>query len=229
MKNTVELYEHITEVTQGVHYKKINKEVILDGELSWNDLGIYLALQFACSFEKKEQELWTSISNKKITQISGIEQKRQHLSLSKLEKKGYIERRLGRYGYEYKTIIISKNYLRLPLCHLEGLKKDVRSYVRKLRYITLSNGNNILPSLKTCQSNMKITKPEFYILKKIGEEFGEDVEIYDSLKSNAKEGSSKHREIIKLRAQQNKTLEDITIGIEHLLIQEQQSINNNLN
>jgi len=174
MKN-IELYDRIEEVTQGQKYKKVDERIILDEELSVNDKAVYLAILFGTSFDGKPQE----IGHKRITKITGIAQNNQHMSIKRLESKLYINVSSGEYGYAY-TENRPKNFLKLPLKAFECIAGDRRNYILRLMYIMLSDGNDQLPTFKTCKEKLpKLNRQKYRQLKSL--EIDLDADIYDSL------------------------------------------------
>ena len=204
MENNIELYEHIMYVTDKEKYKKLDRQIILDAELSKNDLAIYLAILKSVNYD----ETFTKVTHKNITNITGIAQPNQGKSLNKLQDKGYIYSQLGDNCIEYVLGSASKKYIRLPLSYFSGLKHDVKSYTRKLRYISLSNGNNVLPTKAICNKYTDVSREEYKILKSY--ESSSDVDIYESLQMTTSNEVKKQSKVIALK-QNDPRLEGLTV------------------
>lgn len=209
-EQTNEFFEHIQNVSHRVKYKKVDINIILDTSLTKNDLAIYLAILKNVNFD----DTFTKITNKDITKITGIAQCKQGISIDKLITKGYIYSRLGDNCIEYIVMGIEDKFIKLPLEYFDGLKSNVKSFVRTLRYLSLSKGNDKLPSFKICNTHTKISREEYRELKKIGV-ITNDVVLYESLKQRCYKKSMKG--IIKLNPTLNhlkgKTLEEQIDGL----------------
>jgi hypothetical protein len=162
--------------------KELNKPiphgVILDGDLTTNDLAIYIALQHATNFDGT----LSKITSNRIENISGVIQPNQGRSLDKLETKGYILRMdSGDNGYAYA--IPEKEYdekfVVVPLTSMTKLRYDAKTYVSKLKCLVLANGNSTLPSYKMCKEF--VSRYEFNQLKQIERAYESATDIYDSI------------------------------------------------
>lgn len=200
-----ELNIHTLEVTYNRKYKKVCKDIVLDTELSKNDLAIYLAILRCTNFDNT----YTKITGAMITSITGIAQPNQRKSLSKLEDKGYIFWQGVDSGIEYVLGDISKRYIRLPLEYFGGLRNDINNYVRKLRYLSLSSGNDGLPKLSTCNRQTKISREEYRILKTY--ENSRDVKLYESLQMTTSNKVKKQSRVIASDIDKNVVKNDISI------------------
>lgn len=200
-----ELNVHTLEVTYDKKYKKVCKDIVLDTELSKNDLAIYLAILRCTNFDNT----YTKITGAMITSITGIAQPNQRKSLSKLEEKGYIFWQGVNSSIEYVLGDISKRYIRLPLNYFSGLKHDINNYVRKLRYLALSSGNDGLPKLATCNRHTNISREEYRILKTY--ESKTDVDIYELLKITGSNKVKKQSKPIASNIDKNVVKNDISI------------------
>ena len=175
MENNIELYDHINNVTFGSKYKKVDTDIILDTELTKNDLAIYLAILRYVDYNGEH----TKITGKIITSITGVAQCAQGKSIEKLTTKGYIYSQIGDNCVEYIVGDIGDKYMRLRLDHFSGLRDNVKDFVRKLRYLSLSQGNDRLPSKAICNKRTYISREEYKILKTYNDK--SDVELYESL------------------------------------------------
>lgn len=190
MEHNNELYEHIIDVTNERKYKKIDIDVILDTELTKNDLAVYLAILRCVDYSG----LHTKITNKYITHYTGIKQQDQSRSIDKLLSKGYIYSQVGENCYEYIIADLGPKYMRLRLDYFTNLKGNIKDYTRKLRYLSLSNGNNRLPKLSICNKRTYLSREEYKVLKSY--ESQTDVEVYESLYINDSKEVSKRSDAI---------------------------------
>lgn len=200
-----ELYNHINSVTFGSKYKKVDTDIILDTDLTKNDLAVYLAILRCVSYDG----LHTKITNKYITHYTGIAQCRQGKSIDKLLEKGYIFQQQGENCYEYIIADISDKYMRLRLDYFTNLKGNIKDYTRKLRYLSLSNGNDRLPKLSACNKRTYISREEYKILKTY--ESKTDVDIYESLYNNDSNDGLMSNDVITLSNMRNDVRDDISL------------------
>lgn len=145
-------------------YKKIDLDIILDSELTINDLSIYLAIVKSSSFKNYFKE----ISHKNISNICGVIQSDQIRSTQKLKEKGYIKVICSDgNSNSYKIDVNPSKYIPLRLEQFDGLLQK-KIYIRRLRGLALSYGNNIIPNFKTALNkfNGKLTRVEFKKIKK---------------------------------------------------------------
>ena len=198
---TNEYYEHVQYVTHRTKYKKVDTDIILDTELSKNDLAIYLAILRYVDFNGQH----TKITGKDITGITGIQQARQGKSLDKLILKGYIFSQVGVNCIEYIVGDLGDKYTRLRLDYFDSLKTNVKDFVRKLRYISLSNGNDRLPPRAVCNQRTNITKEEYRILKTY--ESNSDIDLYDSLQIKGSKEVKKKVSVIALNGSLDEQLD----------------------
>ena len=176
MKENRELYKHIVEVTKGAKSKKVNVEVLLDTELTKGDVAIYLAI---VRMSKANAE-YTKVTGRDIYKITGIQQPKQSVNIKNLLEKNYISRKKSdNNGLEYK--IMGVGTLKLRLDYFNGLHKNVISYVRRLRYIALTQGQDALPTYwhLNNRDNIKLSREEYRQLRRYDRV--SDVEVYDSL------------------------------------------------
>lgn len=208
-----ELYDHINSVTFGSKYKKVDTDIILDTELSKNDLAVYLAILRCVSFDG----LHTKITNKYIKHYTGISQPNQVRSIDKLIDRGYIFRIESENCYKYVIAELGDRFIKLRLDYFTNIREDVKGFVRKLRYLALSNGNNTLPKLSTCKQRTYLSRDEYRFLKTYESKL--DVEIYESLYNNDSNKVSKQNDAIIPSKMRNDLRNDISIDeqLEQLL------------
>jgi hypothetical protein len=160
------LIEFIREYTNSSDiYKKIDNKIVLDLELTKNDLAIYLAIVKHSSFKKGFMQ---RIHHVAIQNITGITQSNQVRSIKKLEDKKYIttSKVLGcTTGYS-----INMNPSKYLIVKMEQLNSSssVIKHIRTLRGIVLSSGNNRIPSFKASEKkcNGKLSLKEWREIKK---------------------------------------------------------------
>ena len=170
-----EYFEHINEITTTNNYKKVDIDIILDTELTKNDLAVYLAILRAVNFNGNH----TVITNKTITKYTGIKQDKQSRHIEKLMNKGYVYRMPSNGGYKYIVGEISNRFIKVTLDGFNNLESNVIDYTRKLRYLALSDGNDQLPSKATVDKRFPTTRQEYRIMKSYSSD--SDVDIYGSL------------------------------------------------
>jgi len=150
--------------SQNELYKKVDYKVVLDGRLTTNDVAVYLSILKAISYTEGYK---TKISSQYIKDSCGIVRQSQTKSLQRLNDAGYLEVTAGRYENAFTLKNLNpKHFLPIKLSQFDGLKNNKKEYVRRLRGIILSNGNNKIPSYKVCLKNIgKLTIKEYRKIK----------------------------------------------------------------
>jgi len=199
-----EYHNHIQEVTGNkVKYKKIDIDVLLDPQLTKVEINIYLAILKLVNYNGE----FTRITNKEITRVSGIGQNKQYKYINKLIELGYIYSEIMDGAYGYIIGEQSDKYIRLPLNYF-NMKADKKEFVKKLKYLSLSNGNNTLPTYNTCYKKSYLTREEYNLLKKYNDTY--DVDIYESLKMTTSNEVKKESKVIASKVS-NTSLEGMNI------------------
>ncbi|MBO6881450.1 hypothetical protein [Winogradskyella sp.] len=158
-------------------FKKIDYDVILNGSLSINDKAVYLAILRYISFTKTYK---TKIASSQIEDITGIIQQNQTKSIKKLMDVGVISVFGSRFENTFLLTKEPKTFLPIKLEQFEGIKYYRKNYIRRLTGIMLSNGNNQIPTYRTCLKKMgKLTVRELQKIKSIynGEYEFDDIDI----------------------------------------------------
>tara|TARA_R110000737_G_scaffold243751_1_gene254796 strand:+ start:1780 stop:2421 length:642 start_codon:yes stop_codon:yes gene_type:complete len=172
-----ELFTRAKEMLTEELNKPIPHRVILDGDLTTNDLAIYLAIQHGTNFDGTLSDL----RSKRIENISGVLQPNQGKSIDVLEAKGYILRASSDncYAYAIPEREYDEKFLVLPLSSMTKLRCDVKNYVSKLKCLVLANGNSTLPAYKSCKDC--VSRYEYRQLKQIELAFESAIEMYESM------------------------------------------------
>lgn len=162
---------------EGLIHKKVYKNVLLDPTLTFTDLSVYMAILYYSSITKG---YYQKISSENIKDIIGINKDVQSPSIKKLEEKGVIGVRRNRFESKFCIIEMDSQYLPLFTSQFKGLKTDNKLYLRRLKGIFLSSGNESIPTYNTCKKNMhgKLTRPEYNRMKQVYNEI-EDRENKD--------------------------------------------------
>ena len=184
-----ELFTRAKEMLTEQLNKPIPHRVILDGDLTTNDLSIYLAVQHAANFDGTLKDLRSD----RIEDISGVIQPNQGRSLDKLEAKGYILRTTSDncYAYAIPEKEYDEKFLVISLASMTTMRKDVKEYVSKLKCLVLANGNSTLPSYRVCRDY--ISRYEYRQLKQIERAYESATEMYDSIHLRASNRLSESR------------------------------------
>lgn len=172
-----ELFTRAKEMLDGELNKPIPHGVILDGELTTNDLAIYIAIQHAANFDGTLKKLRSN----RIEDISGVLQPNQGKSLDKLEAKGYILRVSSDncYAYSIPERDYDEKFLVISLASMTTMRNDVKEYVSKLKCLVLANGNTTLPSYKKCKEY--VSRYEYRQLKNIERAYESAIDMYESI------------------------------------------------
>ena len=172
-----ELFTRAKEMLTEELNKPIPHKVILDGDLTTNDLSIYIAIQHGTNFDGTLKDLRSD----RIESISGVIQPNQGRSLDRLEAKGYILRvtsdncyayAIPEKGYDEKFLVVSLN-------SMTTLRDDMKGYASKLKCLVLANGNSTLPAYKICKDY--ISRYEYRQLKQIERTYESATDMYDSI------------------------------------------------
>ena len=176
-KTMTELFTRAKEMLDGVQNKPIPHKVILDGDLTTNDLSIYIAIQHGTNFDGTLKDLRSN----RIESISGVIQPNQGRSLDKLETKGYIIRMASDncYAYSIPERDYDEKFLVVSLDSMTALRDDMKDYTSKLKCLVLANGNTTLPSYKMCKGY--VSRYEYNQLKKVERRYESALDIYESI------------------------------------------------
>tara|TARA_R110002050_G_C8865007_1_gene507708 strand:- start:112 stop:744 length:633 start_codon:yes stop_codon:yes gene_type:complete len=205
---TSEFFSYIKEevINSEEIYKRLDYQIVFDNRLTKTDLAIYLAILKESSFK----DMFKHISHKVITEITGVAQPNQARAIDKLEELGYIEIQTGQ-GKEYKVNIPASNFLALSLESFDGLYKNVKNYIRNLKSLMLSNGNNKVPSIETCRKKLgKLNFREYKEYQAITNIL-DDIEIYKELN-----GIKIQKQIIARRITLDEMLDDLELTHENV-------------
>tara|TARA_R110000796_G_scaffold177095_1_gene293993 strand:- start:288 stop:944 length:657 start_codon:yes stop_codon:yes gene_type:complete len=208
-----ELFTRTTEILNEEQNKPIPHNVILDSDLTRNDLAIYLAIQYSTNFSGTLRD----VKSDKIETISGVLQPNQGKSLDILETKGYIIRMASDncYAYAIPEKEYDEKFLILSLSSMATMRNDVKEYVSKLKCLVLANSNSTIPSYKMCKEY--VSRYEYIQLKKIEQAYESAIEMYDSIHVEYPKMPSKTLSQVRVqRATQTKedALESLRIDLE---------------
>lgn len=172
-----ELFTRTRELLNEEQNKPIPYSIILDSELTRNDLAIYLAVQHATNFNGTLKDL----KSDRIEFISGVLQPNQGKSLDKLEAKGYILRMASDncYAYAIPEKDYDEKFLVISLSSMTTMRRNVKEYISKLKCLVLANSNSTIPAYKKCKQY--VSRYEYKQLKQIELTYESAIDMYDSI------------------------------------------------
>ncbi|SHI99648.1 hypothetical protein SAMN04487911_10938 [Arenibacter nanhaiticus] len=129
---------------EGDFYKKVNHDIILNGSLSIGDKAVYMAILKSC-----DTKTFRKLPIKEIIKSCGMSEAPVVKSIKVLVDNHFIQSKKTRYESKYKLSEGGK-YLKISMKQFEGLKKDYRTYIKRLMAIILSSYNDAIPSYKAC-------------------------------------------------------------------------------
>jgi len=172
-------------------WKKLYTPILFDIDLTINDKDTYLALLSKCYkigyVNKNNQSIYKGVSQDTLSDITSIDSKNIHRSISRLEREGYILSRDGGVRNEYHLIEMVKengrveSFLPIPIEYFTNLKHSKKLFIDTIKALLLSWGNDKVPSRASCLNRFgNLSKDEYFKLKKIHGGM-EDVTIYKNL------------------------------------------------
>ena len=153
------LFQHLEENvfhSNVLKYKRVSKNVVLDGRLSPSDILVYLAILFHSNFFKagSHGEFKKLNISLHISGTTNVSERSVIRAIVKLEEYGYIKTIKRKYETLYKVLNVKGAYVKMTLKFFNNAPKSVlarKVFVKELKAMFFVMNNDALPFYNTCR------------------------------------------------------------------------------